>query len=89
MPAVDVSLNPSATHHKIKTRTTGHWFGGFQNCAEFCPKFHHVKVNGTKHFEWLNWKECADNPVIAQGGTWIYDRAGGARVLLGLHMIMK
>ena len=76
MPAVDVSLNSNATHHKIKTRTTGHWFGGFQNCAEFCPKFHHVKVNGTKHFEWLNWKECADNPVIAQGGTWIYDRAG-------------
>ena len=33
MPAVDVLLNPSATHHKIKTRTTGHWFGGFQNCA--------------------------------------------------------
>ena len=25
--------------------------------------------------EWLNWKECADNPVISQGGTWIYDRA--------------
>ena len=29
-----------------------------------------------KEFEWLNWKECANNPVIAQGGTWIYDRAG-------------
>jgi len=76
MPAVDVSLNPNASHHKIKTRTTGHWFGGFQNCAEFCPKLHHVKVNGTKRFEWLNWKECSDNPVIDQGGTWIYDRAG-------------
>ena len=73
MPAVDIPLTPSATHYKIKTRTTGHWFGGFQNCAEFCPKLHHLKINGTKHFEWLNWKECSDNPVIAQGGTWIYD----------------
>ena len=28
-------------------------------------------------FQWNNWKsDCAENPVIAQGGTWIYDRAG-------------
>ena len=73
---MEIPLNPNASEYKIKTRTTGHWFGGFQNCAEFCPKLHHVKINGVKEFEWLNWKECANNPVIAQGGTWIYDRAG-------------
>ena len=76
LPPVDIPLNPNASDYKVKTRTTGHWFGGFQNCAEFCPKLHHVKINGVKEFEWLNWKECANNPVIAQGGTWIYDRAG-------------
>ena len=76
MPAVDVPLLSTASNFKAKTRTTGHWFGGFQNCAEFCPKYHHLKVNGTKQFEWLNWKECSDNPVMAQGGTWLYDRAG-------------
>jgi hypothetical protein len=76
MPPVDVPLFPNASNFKAKTRTTGHWFGGFQNCAEFCPKYHHLKVNGTKQFEWLNWKECSDNPVMAQGGTWLYDRAG-------------
>ena len=76
LPAVDILMNPNASHFKVKTRTTGHWFGGFQNCAEFCPKLHNLSVNGTQQFEWLNWKECADNPVIAQGGTWIYDRAG-------------
>ena len=76
MPAVDIQLNPNALYYKVKTRTTGHWFGGFQNCAEFCPKYHNLSINGTQQFEWLNWKECADNPVISQGGTWIYDRAG-------------
>ena len=76
MPAVDIQLNPNASYYKVKTRTTGHWFGGFQNCAEFCPKYHNLSINGTQQFEWLNWKECADNPVISQGGTWIYDRAG-------------
>ena len=76
LPSVNIPLNPIASSFKAKTRTTGHSFGGFQNCAEFCPKLHHLKVNGVKHFEWLNWKECSDNPVIAQGGTWLYDRAG-------------
>jgi hypothetical protein len=76
MPAVDINLDPLASSFRIKTRTSGHWFGGFQNCAEFCPKLHNVFVDGIKRFEWLNWKTCADNPVIAQGGTWIYDRAG-------------
>jgi hypothetical protein len=76
MPAVDVDLNSSATQYTVKTRTTGHWFGGFENCAEFCPKLHDLSINGTQQFQWLNWKTCADNPVISQGGTWIYDRAG-------------
>ncbi len=71
-----VTLDPSASSFRVKTRTTGHWFGGFQNCAEFCPKDHNVFVDGVKRFEWNNWTECADNPVIAQGGTWVYDRAG-------------
>lgn len=76
MPAVELDLHPDAISYRVKTRTSGHWFGGFQNCAEFCPKLHHLKVDDVMQFEWNNWKECADNPVIAQGGTWIYDRAG-------------
>lgn len=76
MKNVNINLNPLASQYRIKTRTTGHWFGGYQNCAEFCPKKHNVFINGVKEFEWTNWKECSDNPVIDQGGTWIYDRAG-------------
>ena len=56
MPAVDVDLNPNATQYTVKTRTTGHWFGGFENCAEFCPKLHDLSINGTQQFQWLNWK---------------------------------
>jgi len=76
LQAKNYTLDPAASQFRIKTRTTGHWFGGFENCAEFCPKLHHLKIDGVKQFEWMNWKECADNPVIDQGGTWIYDRAG-------------
>lgn len=76
LKAMDVDLDPTASSFRVKTRTSGHWFGGFQNCAEFCPKDHNVFVDGIKRFEWNNWTECAANPVMAQGGTWVYDRAG-------------
>lgn len=76
MPAVNVDLNPNATQFSLKTRATGHWFGGFENCAEFCPKNHQISINGNQEFEWTVWKECSNNPIIDQGGTWIYDRAG-------------
>lgn len=76
LKAVNVNLDPSASSFRIKTRTSGHSFGGPQNCAEFCPRNHNVFVDGVKRFEWFNWTECAENPVIAQGGTWVYDRAG-------------
>ncbi len=76
MPAVDVDIDPLATRFSLKTRATGHWFGGFENCAEFCPKLHNISIDGTQEFEWLVWKDCGSNPIVDQGGTWIYDRAG-------------
>lgn len=76
MAAVNVDLSPTASHYTLRTRTTGHYFGGFENCAEFCPKDHFIKVDGNKEFEWSVWKECSTNPIVDQGGTWIYDRAG-------------
>lgn len=76
LPSRDVQLNPLATQYKIKTRATGHGFGSGINCSEFCATQHFIRINGVEQFSWQNWKECADNPIIDQGGTWIYDRAG-------------
>jgi hypothetical protein len=76
LPAVDRTIRDDASSVMLRSRTTGHWFGGVLNCAEFCPKYFHIEIDDVERFEWLNWKECADNPVIGQGGTWIYDRAG-------------
>jgi hypothetical protein len=55
---------------------TGHGFGGNEDCAEFCPKFNFVKVNGVQRYSNLVWKDnCGENPIFAQPGTWLYDRA--------------
>ncbi|MEO5929885.1 MAG: peptide-N-glycosidase F-related protein [Candidatus Kapaibacterium sp.] len=61
---------------RFKLRTTGHGFGGTENCSEFCPKIHSITVNGTKKFDTLVWRnDCGLNPVYPQGGTWLYNRS--------------
>lgn len=76
LPPVDVRLEPDVASVRVRTRTSGHDFSNSTNCAEFCQRLHHLKVNGQKKFEWLLWKECGDNPVYPQGGTWLIDRTG-------------
>lgn len=57
---------------KVRVTTTGHGQEG-----EFIPRTHSINVNaGPAEFSWQAWKECAENPVYPQGGTWVYDRAG-------------
>lgn len=67
-----ITLNPSASMYKIKSAITGHGQEG-----EFIPRTHYINIEGgANEMEWSVWKECADNPIYPQGGTWIYDRAG-------------
>lgn len=67
---------PGEEQFRLKTRASGHGFGTGNNCAEFCYNTHSVAVNGNPQWTWEIMRECADNPLYPQGGTWIYDRAG-------------
>lgn len=67
---------PGESMFRLKTRASGHGFGSGNNCAEFCYNTHAVKVNGETQWSWEIMRECADNALYPQGGTWIYDRAG-------------
>lgn len=70
--AKQVPLASNGQKFKIRTSITGHGQEG-----EFIPQTHFFNVNGgSPEFSWQVWKECAENPVYPQGGTWIYDRAG-------------
>jgi len=64
-------LLPNADNFKLRTVITGHGQQG-----EFNPQFHKIEVNGVVADNWKVWKECSENPIFPQGGTWIYDRAG-------------
>lgn len=73
---VTVALNPDAKMFRLKAVTSGHEFSNATNCAEFCPRNHFIALDGTERFIWRLWKECGDNPVYPQGGTWLIDRTG-------------
>jgi len=64
------TYDPSVAQYVIRTAVTGHGQEG-----EFIPRNHSIDVDGFID-TWAVWKECAENPVYPQGGTWVYDRAG-------------
>lgn len=71
-----VSIPSTAVTARWKSRITGHGMDTPENCAEFCPKSHYFKVNGTQRFNKIVWRDnCDVNPLYPQGGTWVYDRS--------------
>jgi hypothetical protein len=65
-------LPANAGQVKLRVAISGHGQEG-----EFVPRNHFINLDGGyNEYQWQVWKECADNPIFPQGGTWIYDRAG-------------
>jgi hypothetical protein len=68
----NLRLDPTADSYKLRASVTGHGQNG-----EFQPRQHYLNLNGgPQDFRFDVWKECGDNPVYPQGGTWVFDRAG-------------
>ncbi|CAN5489761.1 hypothetical protein BH11BAC2_BH11BAC2_11880 [soil metagenome] len=76
---------------KIRVIPSGHSFGGPQNCAEFCQKNYRFTLDGIQRVQQLVWRtDCGLNPLMAQGGTWIYDRSNwcpGEKSIVRSHEI--
>jgi hypothetical protein len=82
-PSIETALSeksftvPAGTASvKAKILITGHGGESNENCAEFCPKNYYLMLNNAQVAKQLVWRDdCGANPITAQGGTWIYDRA--------------
>ena len=71
-----IKIDNDAMSTRFKLRTTGHGMGGTDNCGEFCPKVHSLKIDSVTRYSILLWKDdCALNPLYPQGGTWVYQRS--------------
>ncbi len=67
-----VTLPATAETVVLKAAISGHGQEG-----EFIPRTHYLDLDGgNNEFEFTVWKECSENPIHPQGGTWVYDRAG-------------
>lgn len=76
--SLEIAPNPDASMYRVLTRSSGHGFNGpanTGNCSEFCKRTHQLFIGNAGLFEWEGWKECGDNPVFPQGGTWQIDRS--------------
>ncbi len=75
MGSKTVKTDDNAAYTRMVIRVTGHGEDG-SNCAEFCPENHYLNVDGTQRWTQYVWRDnCAYNPIIDQGGTWLYQRA--------------
>ena len=60
---------------RLRIQHTGHGMDKPKGCSEFCSRWREVFFNGEVVQHKDLWKECGDNPLYPQGGTWIFDRA--------------
>ena len=69
------NVNQGSAFQRLRIQHTGHGMDQPRGCSEFCSRWRKILWNG-KEVEHLElWKDCGDNPLYPQGGTWIYDRA--------------
>jgi hypothetical protein len=74
-PTVTLEL-PEAKGFSLRTFVTGHGQGNEDDCAEFCPRTHTIRVNGVRH-DVVGWRnDCATSGVRGQRGNYWYSRAG-------------
>ena len=76
MQPFELILDPKASGYMLRARISGHGHHGPRNCCEWDNKTHTYYANESVLFRWNIWKNCGDNPIYPQGGTWQFDRAG-------------
>ncbi len=59
---------------RLRIQQTGHGMDEPKGCSEFCSRYRDVKFDGRLIDRRSLWKECGNNPLFPQGGTWIFDR---------------
>lgn len=72
---IDFESNSEADLYRIRIQHTGHGMDKPRGCSEFCSRWRKLKLDEVLVDHRDMWKDCGDNPLYPQGGTWVYDRA--------------
>jgi hypothetical protein len=60
---------------RFRIQHTGHGMDQPNGCSEFCSRWRELIFDGQVVDHRDMWKDCGENPLYPQGGTWIFDRA--------------
>lgn len=60
---------------RFRIQHTGHGMDEPSGCSEFCSRWRELVFDGKVVDHRNLWKDCGENPLYPQGGTWIFDRA--------------
>jgi hypothetical protein len=72
---IDIVRAEGSSFGRLRIQHTGHGMDRPSGCSEFCSRWREVLFDDKIIDHRDMWKECGDNPLYPQGGTWIFDRA--------------
>jgi hypothetical protein len=72
---VQFTTSNNASMGRFRIVQTGHGMDKPDGCGEFCNKYREFWFDEQLLYSRAIWKECGDNPLYPQAGTWIFDRA--------------
>ncbi|MBD8487810.1 peptide-N-glycosidase [Echinicola sp. CAU 1574] len=72
---ITVSKESETSLGRFRVIQTGHGMDRPDGCGEFCNKFRDFLLDGKVMASRQIWKQCGENPLYPQAGTWIFDRA--------------
>lgn len=75
-PVLTETMAANAQAFKMRSTITGHGSQGeFGQNGGVVNHYFNI-AGGPNEFTWQITQECSTNPIMAQGGTWVYDRQG-------------
>lgn len=72
---IKIRTENGADFGRFRIQHTGHGMDQPNGCSEFCSRWRELVFDGEVADHRDMWKDCGDNPLYPQGGTWIFDRA--------------
>lgn len=75
LKATQIQKEDEAGFGRFRIQHTGHGMEQPSGCSEFCSRWRELIFDGKVVDHRDMWKDCGNNPLYPQGGTWIFDRA--------------
>lgn len=71
---MEIEKAENSSFGRLRILHTGHGMDQPNGCSEFCNRWREIVFDDEIIDHRDIWKECGDNPLYPQGGTWIFDR---------------